>query len=47
MGPQSGELSVNVGLRFSRFTQITSSYKDVFTYGRARRRAACAPTAWA
>jgi hypothetical protein len=33
MGPQSGQLSVNVGLRFSRFTQITSSYKDVFTYG--------------
>ena len=33
MGPQSGELSVAVGLRFSRFTQLTSSYKDVFTYG--------------
>ncbi len=32
-GPQSGELSVAVGLRFSRFTQLTSSYKDVFTYG--------------
>lgn len=33
VGPQSGELSLAVGLRFSRFTQLTSSFKDVFTYG--------------
>ena len=32
-GAQSGELYLQVGLRFSRFTRLTSGYKDAFFYG--------------
>lgn len=33
LGSQSGELSVNLGLRFSRYTRLTSGYKDAFLWG--------------
>ena len=37
---QSGELSLQVGLRFSRFTRMTGGYKDSFVYGAADARGA-------
>lgn len=33
VGPQSGELSLQLGLRFSRYTRITGGYKDAFLSG--------------
>lgn len=33
LGEQYGELSLNLGLRFSRFTRLTGGYKNAFVYG--------------